>query len=172
MGGVEFLISIGKIVRPHGIRGEVKVSPLTDWLEIFQTFRSMYLESEGDHGEWIKVEKTRIHGNRVVVKLSGIDDRNRAESICGFVLKVHEKDCPPLPEGYFRIDKLIGLKVSTMEGEDVGIISDVLRMPAQDVYVVDANGREILIPAVKDFIKHVDIEKKIMLIEPIEGLLE
>ena len=172
MGEVEHLISVGKIVRPHGIRGEVKVSPLTDWPERFHAFRNLYLVSEGEHGEWVEIEKVKIQGNRIVLKFSGIDDRNRAESIRGFILKIDEKDCPPLPEGYFRIDQLIGLSVKTLGGESVGILVDVLRMPAQDVYVVDAQGKELLIPAVKDFIKDVDLERGIVLIEPIDGLLD
>ena len=172
MGGVEPLISVGRIVRPHGIRGEVKVAPLTEWPERFQEFRSIYVEPEGENGEWMEIERARVQGRRIILKLSGIDDRDRADSIRGFILKVDKETCPPLPEGQYYISDLIGMRVVTMAGEEIGLLVDVLNMPSQDVYVVEADGREILIPGVKAFIKRVDVENKMMIIETIPGLLE
>jgi len=170
--GADNLISVGRIARPHGIRGEVKVTPLTDWPEKYEEFRSVYLELEDKNGEWVDIEKARIQGSRVILKLSGIDDRTHAETIRGYNLKVREETCSALPDGSYRISHLIGLGVNTTSGEQLGTIVDVMRMPSQDVYIIDAGGKEILIPAVKKFIKQVDVQNKVMIIEPIEGLLE
>ena len=172
MEGAESLISVGRIGRPHGIRGEVKVTPLTDWPEKYEEFRSVYMGLEGENGEWVDIEKARVQGGRIILKLSGIDDRTHAEAIRGFVLKVREEMCSPLPNGSYRIFHLIGLGVNTTGGEQIGTVVDVLQMPSQDVYVIDAGEKEILIPAVKKFIKRVDVQNKVMIIEPIEGLLE
>lgn len=172
MGEVERFISVGRIVRPHGIRGEVKVAPLTDRPEQFKKFRSIYLERKGGNGEWVEVEKGRVQGNRVILKLSGISGREEAESLRGVLLKVRGDVCPLLPEGSYHVFDLIGLEVKTAEGEKIGSVVDVLQGPAQDVYVIDAGGREVLIPGVKAFVKRVDIQGGVMVIEPIEGLLD
>ena len=171
MGGVGSLIAIGKIGRPHGIRGEVKVVPLTDWPERFQYLRSVYLEAEGEEGVWVEVERAQVRGNRIILKLAGIEERDQAEQVRGRVLKVYEEELP-LPEGYFHVFRLIGMDVRSSAGETMGTIVDVLRMPSHDIYVIDSNGREIMIPAVKKFVKRVDIENNVMIVEPIEGLLE
>jgi len=171
MGGVEPFIIVGRIVRPHGIRGEVKVAPLSDWPERFKDFHSLYLESEGN-AKRVEVEGRRVRGNQVILKLSGVNDREGAESLRGVLLKVREETCPPLPEDTHYVFDLVGLEVKTTGGERVGSVVDVLQMPAHDVYVVDARGGEVLIPAVKTFIKRVDIEDGVIVIEPIEGLLD
>ena len=172
MEGADCLISVGRIARPHGIRGEVKVTPLTDWPERYEEFRSVYMGSEDHVGEWVDIERARIQGGRIILKLSGIDDRTQAEALRGTILKVREEMCSALPDGSYRIFHLIGLGVSTTMGEQIGTLVDVMKMPSQDVYVIDAGGKEILIPAVKKFIKQIDVQNKVMIIEPIEGLLE
>jgi len=171
LGGVGSFISIGKIGRPHGIRGEVKVIPLTDWPERFQQVQSVYLEPEGEVGVWVEIERAEVGGNRIILKLAGIEDRDQAERIRGRIIKVYEEELP-LPEGYFHVFRLIGMDVRSSAGETMGTIVDVLRMPAHDIYVVDLNGREVMIPAVKRYVKRVDIENNVMIVEAIEGLLE
>lgn len=172
MGGVETLISVGKIVRPHGIRGDVKVVSLIELPERFEEFHSLYVEIGDGKGEWVQVEMEKGCGREIILKLAGIDDRDRAESLRGAFLKVRKAECLPLPEAVYYISELIGLKVRTKEGEEIGLIVDVLHTPAHDVYVVDKGGRENLIPAVKNFIKQVDVSKGFIIIDSIEGLLD
>ena len=166
----ETLISVGKVVRPHGLKGEVKVEPLTDWPERFEVYRSLYLE--GEKGGWVDVERGRVQGRHVILKLQGVDDREGAGALREVVLKIRRRECPPLEEGSYYIFDLVGSTVRTVEGEAIGTVVDVLRMPAQDVFVVDMEGREVLIPAVKAFIKDVDVENKRVVVELIEGLLD
>jgi len=171
LGGVGSLVSIGKIGRPHGIRGEVKVIPLTDWPERFQQVQSVYLEPEGEAGVWVEIERAQVRGDRIILKFAGIEERDQAERIRGRIIQVCEESLP-LPEGYFHVFRLIGMDVKSSAGEKIGPIVDVLRMPSHDIYVVDSNGREIMIPAVKKYVKRVDIENNVMIVEAIEGILE
>ena len=172
MGGDDSLIMVGRIVRPHGIRGDVKVVPLTDWPERFKTFRLLYLEKSDETSDWIKVEQAKVQQNHIILKLSGIDSRNKAEVLKDVGLYVREQDLPSLPEGHYYIHDLVGMHVRTVNGKDVGSIVNVIQTSAQDIYVVDTGGKEILIPAVKMFVKHIDSKKREVLIDPIEGLID
>ena len=171
MSEVEQYISIGKIVRPHGIRGELKVVSLTGWPEQFTQYQSLYVERVEGGGEWFVVEKSRPQGEQIILKLSGIDDREKAEFFRGRFLNIRKEESPTLPENFYYVSDLIGLKVYTSQGKRIGTVVDVMEMPAQDIYVVDMGGKEILVPAVKFFVKKVDIEQKRIIIQPIEGLL-
>ncbi len=171
MSEVESYISVGRIVRPHGIRGELKVVSLTGWPEHFNQYHSLYVERPDGKGKWFPVERSRLQGERVILKLSGVDNRERAESFRGSFLKIRKEESPVLPENFYYISELIGLEVYTSQGKRIGSVVDVMEMPAQDVYVVDIGEREILIPAVKFFVKRVDIKGGRILIQPIEGLL-
>jgi 16S rRNA processing protein RimM len=172
MGGVESLISVGIIIRPHGIRGEIKIAPLTNWPERFKEFQSLYIEGEEGVGKWVEVEKRRMQGKYVILKLAGINNRDAADSLRNQFLRIDQSECPPLPKGTFYIFDLIGLEVKTTRGDKVGSLIEIMQLSMQDVYVVNTGDREILIPAVKQFIKKVSIQDGVILVEPIEGLLE
>jgi 16S rRNA processing protein RimM len=174
MCGVESLISVGSIVRPHGIRGEVKIHFFTERPEWFEEIRSVYLERKKDGGEWVRVERGRVQGNRIILKLEGVDDRESADSLRGLEIRVGREDRhrPPLAEGSYYVFDLIGLEVVSTDGRKIGSIVDVLNTSAQDVYVVEHRGKEMMIPAVKQFIKQVCIEKGFVVVETIEGLVE
>jgi 16S rRNA processing protein RimM len=165
-------IPIGEIVRPHGIRGDVKVYALTERPGLFTEFQNFYMHNEAGQGEWVSVENVRVKSNIIVLKLKGIDNREEAESLRGNILEISADDFPPLPEGSYYVLDLIGLKVTDVNGVEIGLIVDVLSMPTHDVYVVDRNGAEVLIPAVEEFIKLIDIEKGNMVVKTITGLLE
>jgi 16S rRNA processing protein RimM len=108
----------------------------------------------------------------MVVKLNGVDDRDRAESLRGSILRLQRKFCKTLPGGSFYVFDLIGLKVVTAAGETVGEVRDVLMLPAQPVLVVIHGEKEVLIPAVKTFVHQVDLQSRTLMVEPIEGLLD
>lgn len=166
------LILMGKIVRPHGIHGELRVVPMTDWPERFESLKSFYLvnEREGD-GRWVQAEESRIHGDDIILKLRDIEDRNTAETLRGYELWVSRETLPPLPEDMYYISDLIGCSVKIMGGRVIGTVKDIHKMAAQDIYVIDIDGREVMIPAVKEFIQQIDIRRGEIIITPIEGLL-
>jgi len=163
------LILIAKIVRPHGIRGEVKVVPVIDDPEEVLIPRSFFLESQKGKGEWIEVIKARQVNKGYLIQLRGVEDRNHAESLRDYTLKLKKSDLPEI-EGFYDTE-LIGLEVQTIQGDQVGLVVDILKTQAHSIFVVDSQGKDILIPDVDAFIKDVNTKKGIILIDPIEGLL-
>jgi 16S rRNA processing protein RimM len=172
MGGGNSLVTVGRILRPHGIRGEVKVVPLTGSPESLTALQSLFIKGVGEEKLQLKIERLRIRQDRVILKLSDFDNRSQAESLRNAELLARKQDLPSLPEGHYYIHELVGLTVKTMQGEKIGTICDVIQTPAQDVYVIDAGEKEIMIPAVKQFVKRINIQKNEMWIDPIEGLIE
>ena len=111
-------------------------------------------------------------GYFMCLKLKGIDDRNAAESLRGKVLFVDEAHRAKLPEGEYFVHDVLGLAVREEGGTDLGTVADVLRYPASDVYVVRGDRGEILIPAVKEFVRSVDLGARTMTVRLIEGMIE
>lgn len=172
MGGGDGLVSLGKIVRPHGIRGEVRVFLFTERPHAFERSASVWIQKAEDEPEERSVERVRFAGSHAIVKFFGIDDRNASEALRGAFVALPEDALPPFPEGTYAVSDLVGLEVRTTNHEVVGTLVDVLHMPAHDVYVVDRDGRECLIPAVCEFVKRVAVEEGLIEIHVIEGLLE
>ena len=170
MGGVEPRILVGKVVRPHGIRGEVKVISLTERIDRIVKASRLFLQPGEEDGKWIDVQRGRIQGKYIILKLAGIDDRNTAEHYRNTSIQMPLDSSPSLPKDTYYTSSLIGLKAVTNENQEVGEIIDVLNTPGQDVLVIQSGEREILIPAVKQFIEDVDIEGGFVVITWMEGL--
>ncbi|NOZ61192.1 MAG: 16S rRNA processing protein RimM [Calditrichaeota bacterium] len=164
-------VSIGYVSRAHGIKGEVAVFPITDDPEQFMRPMEFFLSDDQDSRERIVIERVRARKGSFIVKIRGINDRNAAEEICHRYLQRRLSDDENLAQDEYFIFDLIGLTVKTIDGVDLGIIADVLVLPANDVYVVRKNSREILIPVIKSVVKRVDLENEVVYIEPMEGLL-
>ncbi len=163
------------MVGAHGLRGEVRVLPHTDFPEQLAQRRELWLEHRG-RGRLCPVERGRWHPAKgeVLLKLAGYDDRTAAEALQGAALKIRPSDAVKLPEGEYYHWEIIGLEVVTTSGRYVGHVSDIMRTGANDVYVVSpADGaKEALIPAVADVITEVNREAGRIVIEPMPGLLE
>ena len=162
-------IKIGKIVNAVGLRGEVKVYNYSDSEEVYERTPEIYAEDK-----LLKVENVRVQKNMVILKLSGIDDRNEAEAAKGVELYITDSDLPELPEGVFYIRELIGMNVMESEKDMfLGTVTDVIQNTAQDIFEVEQeNGKKILIPKVDEFILNIDKEQKTIYVKLIEGLLE
>ena len=160
-------IQIGKIVNVAGLKGEVKIVNYSGSKERYQELESIYIEN-AEH----KIEKVRYNKDVVILKLSGIDDRNAAEEARGKDIYISESDLPELSEGEYYIRDMIGISVVDDTGNVLGNLSDVIQNRAQDLYEVEMkDGKKILIPAVEEFILNIDIEKKQMDVKLIEGLI-
>ena len=148
---------IGEVLKPQGIRGELKIKPFTDSAEVFTNFKRVFMD-----GEEYKVLGMRIGGDGCVyLALRGVPDRNAAELLRGKHLTVPRDDAPPLEEGTYYIADLLGSEVYTESGKFLGILKDV-RQLATDVYTVEKDGKEVLFPAVAGVVESVDlIAKKI-----------
>lgn len=172
MNKVDDLISIGKIVGTFGYKGLVRVLPLTDFPERFKKLKEVRLCYE-DKVELLVVEETKPHNELYLIKLQGIDSKEEAELYKNSLLKVTEAETYPLPEGYYYHFQLEGMDVYDEKLGILGKLTDVLETGANDVYVVKSEKYgEILIPAIKQVIKVVDIEAKKMYVELLEGLID
>ncbi len=164
-------LAIGRIVRAHGIQGEVSVAVLTDFPERFDTTEWVYIGNEFDADAY-RLEKCRWHKKNVLLTLSGVTDRVEAEQLTGQMVQIPVEDAQILPEGSYYLYQLIGLQVVTVSGEKLGAIADIIETGANDVYVVRNNSREdVLLPAIPDVVKGVDLERGLVTVELIDGLI-
>jgi 16S rRNA processing protein RimM len=168
----ETFLAIGTIVKAFGIRGEVVVRAYTDSTARFQRLKEVHVGPDAGRAAAIRIDRTSVEPRGVRLKLAGIDDRNAAEALVGSVLFVDDRHRAKPPRGRFFIHEVIGLRVCDEEGRVLGTVREVLKMPAQDVYVVERHGRDVMIPAVKEFVREIDPVAGIMRVRLIEGLLE
>ena len=162
-------IRVGKILNTHGIKGDLKVLPLTNEPSRFEKLKTIFIDNENN-----KVEITKVWYNKgfVMLKLEGYNDINEVIKFKNCYILIDEKDALKLPENSFFISQIIGLRVFCSDGNELGEIVEVLQPGANDVYVVRGNNKEYLIPAVKEFVKEINLDNNKMIIEPIEGLIE
>ncbi len=155
---------IGKVVSPHGVKGEVKVYPTTKGVKRYDNLEWLYADENGCLVRY-DVQWVKYHKNMVILKLKGIDSRDEAEKIRGCPLKVDRKHAIELEENEYFIGDIIGLEVRDIYGAPMGKVVDVISTGSNDVYVVNGPEGEVLIPAIKQFVKKIDIEKGMMVVE-------
>jgi 16S rRNA processing protein RimM len=166
------LYAVGTIVKAIGIAGEVVVQPMTDFPERFRKLRILWLGADSGSASRASVEKAVISTRGIRLKFKGVDDRDAAERMRGKILFVDEAHKAKLPEGQYFVHDVLGLAVREEGGAELGTVADVLRYPASDVYVVRGDRGEILIPAVKEFVRSVDLGARTLTVRLIEGMLE
>ncbi|HOV27563.1 MAG TPA: ribosome maturation factor RimM [Pseudobacteroides sp.] len=167
----EFL-QVGKIVNTHGVRGEVKVIPLTDDPRRFEDLNDVFVGTD-DKKEVLNIENIKYFKNTVIIKFKESGDMNYAEKLKDMFIYVDRKNAIKLPEGRYFICDLIGMEVSEIDGNKLGVLVDVLETGSNDVYVVkNKDNKEILIPALKSVLKEVSVENKTMKVELPDGLLD
>ena len=158
---------IGKIVNTQGVHGEMRVIPTTDDITRFELLDSVFI----DNREY-EVERVRYHKQFVLLKLKGIDDMTAAERYKTKEVRIPQEWAVPWEEDEYYIKDLYDMLVVTEDGREIGIIKDIIFTGANDVYVIkQKEGKDILIPAIKDCILKVDVENKVMTINLLEGLL-
>lgn len=167
----EKFITIGEIVNTHGCRGAVRVVPLTDFPERFRDLQAAYVVCGGQRLR-LHVETVAYHKRFVILTFREIPDMTAAEKLKGALLQVPRSELVPLPDGHYYIFDIVGLTVYTQEGERLGVVQDVLRTGANDVYVVQAEsgGAPLLIPALKAVVREIDLEGGRMTVVLPEGL--
>ena len=169
---MENLLRVGVITSTHGVRGEVKVFPTTDDMNRFKKLKHVILDT-GKEKKTLNIESVKFFKNMVILKFKGFDNINDVEMWRQKDLLITRDQAVKLnPDENFIVD-LIGLTVITDEGEILGEMKDVLQTGANDVYIVKtAAGKEVLLPAIKDCILNVDLEKGEMLVHILPGLLD
>jgi len=165
------LIAIGRISKPIGTQGEIRVVPLTDDYGRFAGLKSVLVGHEETTAVARGVLSTRIDVKHVVIKFNGIEKVEEAEVLRDSYLFVSKENAVKLCTGSYFVDDIIGCEIFTEEQAKVGVVTDLLKLPANDIMVVKNDVKEILIPAVKAIIRKIDIEKKRITIHALEGLL-
>lgn len=168
---MEEYFEIGQIVNTSGLKGVVKVKPFTDDITKFNNFKTIYISIKKELKEF-EIENVRFSKNMVFLKLKGIDTIEDAENYRNLYLKIKRDKEEKLEEGSYYIVDIIGCKVLLEDNEILGIVDDVFSTGSNDIYVVKSDdGKQILLPAIKDVIKKVDIQNKKIIVHLIEGLI-
>ncbi len=164
-------LEIGKIVNSYGVKGFFKVVPFTDDITRFDNLKNIYIE-KNKKLEKKEIEEVKYHKNLVLLKIKGIDDINDTEQYKNCYLKIDRENAVKLPEDTYFITDIIGIQVFTEEGELLGNIIDVFPTGSNDVYVIkDELGKQILLPAIEEVIRKVDVIAKKMTVKLIAGLI-
>lgn len=167
------LVAVGRVVKPHGIRGEIRVISHADSPLLFDAVPCVWLAPPAGRPRRYEIAKWRRHKGMVLVLLAGVDDRDKAEALRGHELLVHADDLPDLDDGEVYLHEIVGLTVRTEDGSFSATIAGFVDTPEQETWVLeDDQGREVLFPAVEEFLGEVDLDAGVIVIRPPEGLLE
>jgi 16S rRNA processing protein RimM len=161
---------IGQIVNTQGLKGEVKIYPLTDDINRFDDLDKFYLDKDLQK-EW-EVEKVRYKGKMVIMKIKAIDSIEDAERLRNKFICVGRESTRELDEDEFFIADMIGIDAFTVDGDRLGVLREVLQYSANDVYVIEGDGKEYLIPAILKFVPEINMAERKMIIDPIKGMID
>ena len=160
-------VTIGSILGPWGTEGKLKIKIETDFPQRFTPDSKVYVNRQ-----LLTIASTEWHKGKLVIKLDSIDTVEDAQKLLGQSVEIHHTQVPPLPEGRYYHFQIIGLEVRTTKGELLGNVTDILSAKSNDNYVVHGVQGEILIPAIEDVVKSIDLKKECIIVEAIEGLLD
>ncbi len=169
---MEDILQVGIITSTHGVRGEVKVYPTTDDMKRFKRLKEVILDT-GKEQMTLEIESVKFFKQFVILKFKGFDNINDVEKYRQKSLFVTRKNAVRLSRDEYFIADLLGLKVMNESGEEIGILRDVMETGANDVYVIDmTDGRELLLPAIKQCVLEVDVEQGFVKVHILDGLLD
>lgn len=162
-------IAVGKIINTFGIKGQVKVYPYTDDIERFSELKTVFI---GKNKSKVEIENVIYHKGFAIIKFLGLNNINEVLLYKDDLIYIIEKDLRTLPDDHYFIFDLLDCEVIDISGKKLGYLSNVLQYASNDVYAIKNNNKEFLIPAVKEFIKEVNIEEKKIIVRTIEGMME
>ncbi len=162
-------LAVGRIAKPHGVLGEVRVELMTDHPERFEWLDAIYVGEKNPRR--VPIVSVRYHQDVVLLKLEGYPTRTEAELLRGELLQVPESEAVPLEDDEYFLYQLIGIEVFTEQGRHLGQLTEILETGANNVFVIDNEGRQYLIPDIPDVIREVDIENRRLVIHPMPGLI-
>ncbi|HAA78180.1 TPA: 16S rRNA processing protein RimM [Candidatus Latescibacteria bacterium] len=163
-------VAVGKLQKPRGIHGEIFCLPLTDYVERFGELDIVTAILHGGRREPLTLENARMYGRRLALKFAGYDTPEDVGTFRDAEIVIPKDQIFDLPEDTFYVFDIVGMAVETEDGDPVGTVKEVMSLPGNDVYVVDRNGDEVLIPAVKDLVT-VDGSKRKIVVQLLEGLV-
>lgn len=163
-------LEVGKIVNTHGLRGEVKVVPWTDYPEVFEDLEKVYAKFKSEYKR-LDIKNIKYQKNNLIVKFDQIDSIDAAQMYKNIVILADRDDLGELEDGVYYIADLIGCKIVSDDKRNIGEISDVINTGSNDIYeVIKKDGRKMLIPVIDDVVKNIDIDNKIVTVHMIDGL--
>ena len=169
---MEQLLRVGVISSTHGVRGEVKVYPTTDDVNRFKKLKKVVLDTGREYID-LEISGVKFFKNLVILKFKGIDNINDIEKYKGKDLLVHREDAVELEENENYVADLLDLKVVTDDGQVLGYLTEVMETGANDVYVVETeDGKELLLPAIRECILDVDLDEEVMTVHILPGLFD
>lgn len=164
-------LEIGQIVNTFGIKGMVKVKPFTDNIERFSNLEKIYIKNKSGQTEY-KIQEVKYHKNMVLVKFEGIENPEQADLLRNSYLIVDRETEESLEPGRYYIVDMIGLDVFTDDNEYLGKLEDIYNTGSNDIYVVKNElGKQVLLPAIEDVIKNIDMDNKKVIVHLIPGLV-
>ncbi len=167
------LIVVARVARTRGLRGEVVADLYTDFPGRFEGLESVIAIGPDGSRRSLQIEEHWFHGNRIVFKFAGYDSIDAAKDLAGYQLAIPASERIELPEDHFYDWELTGCRVESVDGKLIGQVSEVMRTGGVEVLVVAAvEGREILIPMAREICVEIDIEQRLIRVDPPEGLLE
>jgi 16S rRNA processing protein RimM len=169
---LEPLVAVARAVKTRGLKGEIVADLLTDFPERFETVSRLIAVAPSGEREAVKLEDHWFQKGRVVLKLTGCDSIEAASRFIGYEFTVPESERVPLVEGSFYQWELEGCRVETVQGENVGPVSGVLRTGGTEMLVIEGTGKEYLVPIAESIVVDIDVANKRILIDPPEGLLD
>lgn len=158
---------VARILGPHGLQGEVKAEVLTDFPDRFSLLKTVYV---GEELTPALLKGHRLQGDRIILKLEGCEDRENAAELKGKLVHVTLEEAMPLGEDEYYVYEIMGLEVWSTEGEFLGYVDEVLHTGSNDVYVVKNGRGEVLVPALSDVVRKVDIKSGRIEVRLMEGL--
>jgi 16S rRNA processing protein RimM len=166
------LFAIGKIVKAFGIQGDVIVRPMTGVPARFRTLKRVYVGASPLSVQEKGIEDASVGPRGVRLRLEGVTDRNAAAALTGLFLFIDVQHRLRPTKGSYFVDDIVGMTVLDQEGVVRGVVTEVMKLPAQDVYVVNDGVRSFMVPAVKEFILSVDVAGRRMRVKLIDGMME
>jgi 16S rRNA processing protein RimM len=160
-------LAVARILTSYGVHGEVRAAILTEFPQRFAGLQTVYL---GEEAQPYPLESSRLQRGQVILQLGGIDTPEQAAKLRGQLVQVPVAEAVALPEGQYYLYQIVGLAVETTAGEPLGHVTEVLFTGANDVYVVRGERGELLVPAIEEVVKQVDLEHGRLVIEPLEGM--
>ncbi len=166
------LITIGRVLKPYGVKGEVKVEPITDFPERFGSLKRVVLESPRGNELPCTVRSVRYLNGLPYLCFEGYDSPEQAKKLNAWLIRIPQEEAVSLPEGQYYWFELVGMTVLSEAGEKLGEIAEVFATGSNDVYVMKQGKKEVYIPATKEVVKKIDRQARTMTIHVVEGLLD
>ncbi|HAS90009.1 MAG TPA: 16S rRNA processing protein RimM [Desulfovibrio sp.] len=167
------MLVVAEVVKPHGLRGEVCIESHADSPFLFDEVPCLYLAKKGQKPRRFVVRSSRKHKGRMLLTFKGVEGRDQAENLRGMEVLVRESDLPDTGDDEVYMYELEGMSVELEDGTVVGTISNFILAPGQETWVISsAEGKEILFPAVEEFVLSVDPDNERIVVDPPEGLLD